>query len=385
MQAADVPAAPDTMRLYFLDSVRTLCMLLIIPYHAAHIYETQKDWWVHSAQNSWLFDLIITLQRSFCMSAFFIVAGFFSAHVIDNRGLRDWGRGRISRLLVPLVVSLLTVQVWQMVIAANLEGNGDFWSYWSAYLADRGRINIFHLWFIPCLIFQSLALGLIVARFGTKPFVWKGAYRHSILLLVAANLLLFILARNLPKLLKSDLFLMWGLIDLQKNIFYLVPFLLGAKLFWDRAFRDRFLQLNTWSMGFALLTYVLVTIFQHSDGFPGKPIRDISLPIAAICISQTLIAFAYKYLRGPNVLTRHLSEPSYSLYLLHHPIVMVAGIAFLSINMNIFAEYGIIVAAGFLIPYLVHRYFIAPWPVMSFLFNGKPLSKREGRAGRALT
>ena len=206
MQAADVPAAPEPMRLYFLDSVRTLCMLLIIPYHAAHIYETEKDWWVHSPQNSWLFDLIITLQRSFCMSAFFIVAGFFSALVIENRGLRDWSSSRISRLLVPLVLSLLTDQIWQMVIAANLEGNGAFWPFWGSYLAERGRINIFHLWFIPCLIFQSLVLGLIVARFGTRPFVWNGTYRRSILLLVAANLLLFVLARNLPKLLKTDLF-----------------------------------------------------------------------------------------------------------------------------------------------------------------------------------
>ena len=85
------------------------------------------------------------------------------------------------------------------------------------------------------------------------------------------------------------------------------------------------------------------------------------------------------------MLTKHLSEPSYSLYLLHHPIVMVAGIAFLGINMNIFAEYGIIVAAGFVIPYLAHRLLIAPWPLMSFLFNGKPFRKREARAGRALT
>lgn len=385
MQTADAPSAPDAMRLYFLDSVRTLCMLLIIPYHAAHIYETQKDWWVHSAQNSWLFDLIITLQRSFCMSAFFIVAGYFSALVVENRGLREWSRSRVSRLLVPLVISLLTVQIWQMIIAANLEGNGDFWAYWKGYLAERGRINIFHLWFIPCLIFQSLVLGLIVSRFGTKPFVWNATYRRSILLLVLANLLVFVLARNLPKLLKSDLFLMWGLVDLQKNMFYLVPFLLGAKLFWDRGFREGFLRLNRWSIGTALVTYILITICQHSDGFPGKPIRDISLPIAAICISQTLIAFAYRFLRGPNVLTKHLSEPSYSLYLLHHPIVMVAGIAFLGINMNIFAEYGIIVAAGFVIPYLVHRWLIAPWPLMSFLFNGKPLKKRKAHVGQVPT
>jgi glucans biosynthesis protein C len=84
------------------------------------------------------------------------------------------------------------------------------------------------------------------------------------------------------------------------------------------------------------------------------------------------------------VLTKHLSEASYSLYLLHHPIVMVMGIAFLGISMNIFVEYGIIVAAGFAIPYLAHRYLIAPWPLMSFLFNGKPF-KRGTRAGRALT
>ena len=380
MQAADVPAAPNDMRLYFLDSVRTLCMLLIVPYHAAHIYETQKDWWVHSAQNSWVFDLIITLQRSFCMSAFFIVAGFFSAMVVENRGVRDWGRSRVSRLLVPLVMSLLTVQIWQMVIAANLEGNGAFWSYWKSYLETKGRINIFHLWFIPCLIFQSLVLGLIVRRFGTKPFLWNKAYARSIVLLVLANLLVFIVARNLPKLLKSDLFLLWGLVDMQKNLFYLVPFLLGAKLFWNREFREGFLRLNKWSMSVALIAYILITICQHSDGFPGKPIRDISLPIAAICISQTLIAFAYKFLAKPNMLTKHLSEPSYSLYLLHHPIVMVAGIAFLSINMNIFAEYGVIVAAGFILPYLAHRYLISPWPLMSFLFNGKPLKRKAGVA-----
>jgi glucan biosynthesis protein C len=72
-------------------------------------------------------------------------------------------------------------------------------------------------------------------------------------------------------------------------------------------------------------------------------------------------------------MSEKLSDASYSIYLFHQPIVLFLGMKFLDIDLNIFVEYFLVVAAALVIPFLIHFYLVKRVAVLSFLFNGTPL------------
>lgn len=196
---------------------------------------------------------------------------------------------------------------------------------------------------------------------------------------IALNLFIYLATRTIPSLLDIEMSALWGIIDFKKALYYLVPFFIGAKLFWDARFRADFVRLNSITTIVGIIAYLIFTACQHESAFIGKAIRDIAQPIAAICLAQTLIALCFRFLSGPNFLTRHLSDATYSIYLFHHPVVMILGIAFLGMGANIYLEYAIIVFVAFGLPYLLHRWVIARSQTLSFLFNGDHERPRRRR------
>ena len=59
--------------------------------------------------NAYLFDLLFHFIHSFRMPTFFVLAGFFTALLIEKRGL--WGpyKNRAARVLAPFLAGLVTV------------------------------------------------------------------------------------------------------------------------------------------------------------------------------------------------------------------------------------------------------------------------------------
>ena len=51
--------------------------------------------------NAYVFDLLFHFIHSFRMSTFFVLAGFFTALLIEKRGLRDTYKNRVFRVLFP--------------------------------------------------------------------------------------------------------------------------------------------------------------------------------------------------------------------------------------------------------------------------------------------
>lgn len=374
--------APDKPYMHYLDSARVICMLVGVPYHAAHIYENEKNWWVHSSSNSWVFDIVISFSNSFRMAAFFMVAGLLSALVIDKAGLRPWGRSRAVRLAVPLISAFLALQLLQMYLASEAVGR-EFFSFWKAEFANRPRLNIFHLWFIPTLMILSVTLGAVFQRRGKAAFSRQHPFAKLMAGIILLNIAFYIVANILPRVAGLYPHFLWGLIDLRKSLYYLAPFFVGAKLFWDPAFREQFLRLNPHLAIIGTTAFVVFSIAREGDSFMAEAVRTLAQPIAAICLSQALIALCFRYLNRPNVLTKRFSASAYSIYLFHHPVVMALGIAFLSIGLNIFLEYALIVAAAFVVPYVLHRFAIARSQTLSFIFNGERRTRpNEAISGR---
>ncbi|MBM3954763.1 MAG: hypothetical protein FJ309_09135 [Planctomycetes bacterium] len=105
-----MPAPPSDgiARRHDLDALRAFAMLLGIALHAAMSF-FPSPWPVQDSRQSPLYGLAIGLVHGFRMPLFFLVSGCFTMLVYRRRGLAALLRQRAARILLPLVVSLVTV------------------------------------------------------------------------------------------------------------------------------------------------------------------------------------------------------------------------------------------------------------------------------------
>ena len=112
MVAGDGPRAisPRLMpqRRSDLDALRGFAMLLGIALHVSLSF-FGAPWAVHDTQRSDLLALGFAVIHGFRMPLFLLLSGYFTMLVYRRRGLRSLLGQRVSRIFVPLVISLVTI------------------------------------------------------------------------------------------------------------------------------------------------------------------------------------------------------------------------------------------------------------------------------------
>lgn len=66
-----------TDRIYFMDSMRSVLMILGVVLHSALIFRPQRSWVIFSNHTHEIANLIVLAIHSFRMPAFFIISGYF--------------------------------------------------------------------------------------------------------------------------------------------------------------------------------------------------------------------------------------------------------------------------------------------------------------------
>jgi glucans biosynthesis protein C len=99
-------AAPQ--RLGYVDAMRILMTVLVIMVHAAVTYGSLGGWFyqdpVQDETTAILLTLFAMICQSFFMGLFFFISGYFTPGSVDRKGLLAFGKDRLVRLGIPLVV-----------------------------------------------------------------------------------------------------------------------------------------------------------------------------------------------------------------------------------------------------------------------------------------
>ena len=146
------------------DSLRAFLMLLGIPYHAAMAYHTRVVWDIHSPDKSEFLTFLSGVLVTFRMPAFFIVAGYFAAMMLERKPATAWLRGRFLRLGVPLLTGLALLAPLQIALIDLGDALTGAMSVTSALdraasdVTHPGFSWIMHLWFLPALLAYSVLL-----------------------------------------------------------------------------------------------------------------------------------------------------------------------------------------------------------------------------------
>jgi glucans biosynthesis protein C len=153
---------PNIRRLYFPDNLRVALTILLIAHHVGQAYGPTGGWWpIQEATRAFVLKPFFGVNRSFFMSLFFMISGYFMVMSCDDKGPRDFLKSRLLRLGVPLLVFTLLMIPLQ-VFVFKVQPTGSSWP----------EINVGYLWFIEHLLIFS-------AGYALWRIIWKGRPEKS--------------------------------------------------------------------------------------------------------------------------------------------------------------------------------------------------------------
>ena len=149
-----------TNRLYSLDAMRGILMLLGVYFHLAFHYHPGN-----STGGHWVFWLFTLWVHLFRMPAFFLIAGFFGALLFYRRGSKEMIVNRFKRIFLPLIIFITPIHIMDMYgrkfTELRKDGIGILESFKMSLTYDFPNREYFpeathHLWFLYYLFFISI-------------------------------------------------------------------------------------------------------------------------------------------------------------------------------------------------------------------------------------
>lgn len=322
--------SPTGEREHFWDALRAFLMLLGIPYHVVLSYQVGQDFIVHSGEGVRGFAQLGQALHLFRMPAFFLVAGYFAMLLLARREPAAWLKSRIVRLGVPFVTSLL-VLVPLMNLACELSNFAwsDALASWRRNLLTSGGYWIRHLWFIIVLLYFSAAAtwlsmrsdrvrgGIVPARIDTALARWFLPAFVAVAMLIGAWEALALegfYAAGLATMVPQQI------LRLDETIIYAPWFLLGGLLVRARLTMERACRFS-WPLAAIALAATAAWLWLHHDVAPMTE-RFVGT-IAAMAITQVLVAGARALLDRPLPTIRTLTDASFVIYLFHLPVIVL--------------------------------------------------------------
>lgn len=368
----------NSARLYHLDALRAFAILYGVLVHAATIGVPAP------------LQLFARASEFFRMGTFFLVSGFFAAMLLARLGRARFLRHRATALLVPLVSGLVLLNpVTNYLI--HIYHNGPLSP--ADYLAlVRGptpaglrgpAVWHLHLWFLISLSFYvataPLAVGLARAVAGPRASrtveMLSALPRDVFVIGVAISIAVTALGLRIGyEALLDPVLTGTGAVWLVRITLYYWPFfLVGLALFHQPLFFERFhhISLPGLLIGVAAVGGTSLLVPTGSDALLETADLLSKAFLTGILIAALLALFR-RHAGGPTWLSRTAGFV-YSIYIVHFLVIYLLAYAIMDLPINIYLRFALIAAGTYAAVFALHRFVISPSPLLSLLFNGKPM------------
>ncbi len=351
-----------TDRLHYMDLLRGILMMLGVVLHTLAIYTVNSDWKVSSTESTDYADPILNVIHLFRMPAFFIIAGYFSALVLVKQGAMPYVKSRFIRLGVPLIFAGILLNI-PMALLIN---NGPSDIGWSQYILSGSWLG--HLWFLGVLILYS-SITAFLWRW-IEPVInnnsqWTLLFSLLVLMLIfpiSLRIGWYMEAMNIQLILLTV-----------SNLFEYFPyFLFGLVFFFQSKYVSLGDKLHWWVAG-SLVSYLLWTSLEI------KILTDSLMFLMAIFSSLTLFAFFERYFNRPAKWKQDLANSSYTVYLVHQPIIILIALYMVEGPINIHMQIFTIMSTTVIFALIMHFKIVDKNKFLAFLMNGRPMSKGNNK------
>jgi glucan biosynthesis protein C len=356
-------------RIYFLDAMRSILMALGVVLHSANVF-SGNEWVIQDSDTSEFFTHLASIIHYFRMPTFFMVSGFFCHMTLARYGSKRFLTVRIPRIVIPLVVTAITLNSLQYILTSDYRPDG-VGLFTFDYIVQGKWVS--HLWFLNSLVFYFLAAAFIYTVVPKRLVCFsktmssiiiqtKGLY---LLLLPFLSMVLIKISYILP-IENEGYYDLGAAVSIKYSIYFIFGVLLGfsRNLLLDIC-RPRLL-VTIIIFTVCMVTYLLsilepdnMVIKHYSDSLITWASCFICFYIFHIVFNESSRFFSY------------FSGASYTVYLFHHLFVIIYGIVLIGFEINIFYKFTLLVSATFITTLLIHHYLIMKIPVFRYLFNGK--------------
>jgi glucan biosynthesis protein C len=381
--AMSVESSQISSRLYYMDNLRALAMLLGVVFHAALAYSPRlnESWFTSEQQNSILLEFSVYFLHLFRMPLFFFISGFFALMMIEKKSAKTYLQNRTKRILLPFVLFLPLVIGSIMLLIGWALGNVDnppiFLQFLGSPEAKQMAPSTMHLWFLfnlylfaimaVCLHKMKLFSHTMSKRLATKPFF----------LLVLPLLLLPALITQTSPLPAADKFYpqLWSF------GFYGVLFLAGGLLYKHQQLLSDLFRYQTALLVISVIAYgyffkhipaeLNVKMAQESVTWSlSHSVLALTEAIIAVYMTLYCLMLGKRLLNTKNRTLTFIANSSYWTYLLHIPILLFIQFQLLNLDINMWLKFLLSVVVTLLVCFVSYLLLVKK-TLIGRLLNGK--------------
>ena len=330
-RAVSLPAEEPGKRLYFADNLRTWIVILVVLQHIAALYNTLY--------------LFMMLNQAYFMGLLFLLSGYFSPASFERKGPGTFLKERLLRLGIPTLVYVFILSP----IAA--------WGNHQITHSTAGiNFSLGPMWFAVMLLVFDLGYMAWRTIVKNRPERPAAANRPK---LTFPKVALFMLALAAAGYLMR-LVIPYGITVLDFPSLGYFPQYLSFFLIGIFAFRCEWLRTIPGSLGklgFVLAVLATVILFPvavfigSGSAFIGHGSWQSAVfalwdSIFAVGMSLALITFFRRFLDGGKKLGRFLSQHSFTVYIIHVPVIVFLILALLGLQMQLLLKFCLAAVIG---------------------------------------
>jgi peptidoglycan/LPS O-acetylase OafA/YrhL len=374
-------------RIYYLDNLRAIAMLLGVFLHAGLAYAkpAQSVWLATDGEASVVIDASIWFIHLFRMSLFFLLSGYLAKLVIERKGpkIYFWNRALRIALTMVLFYPLLLVAMTATIIFAisYLEAPTGLMGLFAAAsqggpaVREETPITTMHLWFLYYLIFFAIATVLCV-QIPRLKFDWLFS-RPALLVLFPLILLPSVLQAGVPLPAPESFVPTWW-----PCAFYGFFYWLGWQLRGRESMLDR-LSPYVWILlvasGLLFVPYYLCmpTLDLSLIMRGASPPRGWSVMIAAVstCYLSVLLTIlslllGKRFLQHRSPMLGWIADASFWVYLVHLPLVIFFQTLLIPLEWSVLIKLAITILSTLLFCMATYVVFVRYTP-LGLMLHGK--------------
>lgn len=317
------------MRKHYIDNLRWLILLILIPYHTAQAWNTWGEPNYIFFEGNRLISSFIVFFSPFFMPLLFVLAGIGTKYALQKRTIKEYLAERVRRLLIPLLYGTLLLTSVMSYIADKfhhaysrgfISHYGVFFTKFTDLTGADGGFSVGQFWFVLYLFVISIlsvsGLSLLKNRaVNTDEKMNREADEKpekSVSLW-----LIFIFGLPLPML--SDLLSIGG----KSLAEYLYLFLLGYLVFSDDRIISKLEKYAGIWISFGLAAAVLnVYLFLWADG-TYELLNDVAKYLSEWVMVLALLGLAKRYMNFHGPVSEYMKKRSFLFFTYHFIWVVV--------------------------------------------------------------
>jgi glucans biosynthesis protein C len=346
------------VRLHYIDNLRWMCILVLIPFHTAFIFcSGWYGYYVLSDDPSTAAHCLTVAIEPWIMPLLFCIAGLSAKFALGVRSPWVYLKERVTKLLVPFLAGLILIcpVIAYYALKFHTGYTGDFTGAFVHFFSSMqnfpdlngltGDFSVDHLWFILFLFVISLmTLGLIqLGRSMSGLFINPGKVNLPVLLLLFIPVwLLNFIGFNVTG---------------YSFLSYFAMFLIGYSLLAHDTVqvlleKNRTILLAAWILLTVGVLWMYGIVIGHSEVFWG------SSPIFVLTGWTGVLALmgAGRHLIDTTSnITTYLGAASYPVYIIHQAVLVAIAYYVLMLAIPPALQYLAIVIFSFLVTFACHE------------------------------